>query len=398
MHAEQARSAAAFVDSVGVNVHLSYHDGPYGDAARTARLLHELHVRHVRDGVAKGQTDVCEAARSIGAAGARFTFITQAALMPDDLVAWAACAGPAIEAYEGINEYDIMHPSADLDWPATVRDAQRHLYAAVKKRPELSAVAVVAPSFTSEDAFRAVGDLTAYSDYGTTHDYFAAHEPEIESGPTGAAVNMRQALSVTAGKPVEATETGYGSAGATEKHDVDETTQATYLPRLFLNQYATGIVRSFDYELIDEGGSPFGAYGLVRANGTKKPSFAALAGMLALLEEPASANRAPVRSLSYAVDAGGATVRRMLFAKRDGRRYLALWLPTRSYDAIFRRPEHPAPVAVAIRFSRPVRGATLYAYDAAARLRPTRLAAGSTLHLSVTDRVRFLELPAAATR
>src|SRR3954463_13189044 len=45
------RSAAAFTDSVGVVTHTVYYDTAYGNWPRIVDRLHELGVRHVRDGV-----------------------------------------------------------------------------------------------------------------------------------------------------------------------------------------------------------------------------------------------------------------------------------------------------------------------------------------------------------
>lgn len=398
MRTETAHPAAAFVDSVGVNIHLSYHDGPYGNEAAVVRALRNLHVRHIRDGVARGQDGVCRTARAIAASGARFTYITQADLTTADLVAWSRCNGQAIEAYEGLNEYDIMHPAGVSDWATAVQESQRRLYAAVKGTPELASLAVVAPSLTSEDAFRAVGDLSAFTDYGTVHDYFGGREPEYESRPIGAEANMREARSMSGTKPIQATETGFGTSNGMQKQDIDEATQATYLPRLFLNQYLSGIVRTFDYELIDEGGPPFGAYGLLHSDLTPKPAYTALANLLALFEEPHSdAPRAP-RSLQFAIDSPGASVRHALFAKRNGDLLLAVWQPASGYDTFFHRPTTVAPTDVTIRFAGVPRSLTAYRYDATGRMNGSALRPGSSLGISVTDRVSLIVVKPPVSR
>jgi len=127
-HVEQATSAERFVDSIGLNVHLSYHNTGYGNFSAVSTLLRGLGVRHLRDGVVLGQQDVCNEARALGDAGMRFTFITQANLNAQQLNEWASCVGHSIEAYEGPNEYDISHPQSDPNWTATVQNAQRALY------------------------------------------------------------------------------------------------------------------------------------------------------------------------------------------------------------------------------------------------------------------------------
>ena len=182
--------------------------------------------------------------------------------------------------------------------------------------------------------------------------------------------------------------------------NVDEATQATYLPRLFLHQYASGIVRTFDYELFDEGGPPFGAYGLVHADVSPKPAYTALANLLALFADSSSPSAgAPVRSLTFALDAPGAEVRHALFAKRDGEMILALWLPgKRVRYALASSEEHCSRRNVALRFPHAPRSLTSYQYDAAGRLHASSPAVAPTLRLSVTERVSLLVLEPSAPR
>src|ERR1700760_3076035 len=49
--ATTAISADAFVDSIGVNVHLHNADTPYGNFAAVREALQTLGVRHIRDGL-----------------------------------------------------------------------------------------------------------------------------------------------------------------------------------------------------------------------------------------------------------------------------------------------------------------------------------------------------------
>jgi hypothetical protein len=45
-----ARPAHAFVESVGVNIHVTYTDTPYAAHERVLQALRDTGVRHVRDG------------------------------------------------------------------------------------------------------------------------------------------------------------------------------------------------------------------------------------------------------------------------------------------------------------------------------------------------------------
>jgi len=390
---ESVRSAAQFVDSIGVNVHLSYWDTPYGKRfPEVAALLERSGIRHVRDGVVLGQQRVCDEARELAAHGIRFTFVTQPARTAADLRTWAACVGPAIEAYEAPNEYDISHPGSDAHWADTLRTFQKSLYAWVKETPALAKLPVIGPSLTSKAAFATVGDLSAYLDFGNMHDYFAGHEPGTPGWGAGGygsiAYNIDAAQAVSKAKPIAATETGYATGNA--PGNVPEAVEAAYVPRMFLDQFAAGVVRTDEYELIDEGGAPFGTNGLLDGNLQPKPAFTALASMIALLADdasPASLARVP---LELGGDAAG--IRHELFEKRDGRCYLAIWQEAPSVEP---KTQLPLPVAtrkVTLTLGEGWQAKRVFAYGDDDALAASTVPRAGALPVAVRDRVVFVEI------
>jgi hypothetical protein len=395
--AETARSAASFVDSIGVNTHFSYWDTPYGKRFdEVARLLERSGIRHVRDSVVLGQTRVCDEERTLAATGIRFDYITQPALRPADLTAWASCVGPAIESYEGPNEYDISHPQADGDWARTVRTFQRTLYGAVKGSAALRDLPVIGPSLTSKGAFDAVGDLSAYLDAGNVHDYFAGHEPETPGfGPGGygsIAYNLGIAAAVSRAKPVEATETGYGTAA--QPGNVSEAVQAAYVPRMFLDQFLAGIVRTDEYELVDEGGPPYSAMGLLASDLRPKPAFTALSAMIGLLHGDGSLGTLARVPLALAGDT--ANVRHALFETAPDRCYVALWQATASVEP---RLHVPLPVPerrVRVELGRPWTAGRVFTYDDAGRLAGVPARERASVPVALGERVVFVELARTA--
>jgi hypothetical protein len=394
LHTEQARTAQSFVDSIGINVHLSYRDGPYGKYAAITPLLRNLGVRHLRDGITAGQTDVCREDRELAAAGMKFTYITQPDPTAQGLSAWASCVGPAIEAYEGLNEYDIMHPAGDTNWATTVQNAQKALYSSVKHDPSLAHLGVVAPSLTSQQAYRAVGDLSEFIDSGNMHDYTAGHNPGTTGWGAGGygslAYNIGAAQLLDGNKPIQSTETGYATAPAT-RGGIDAATQAKYVPRLFLEHFNSGVARTYEYELVDEGGGTFGNFGLVYGSLAPKPSYAALSGLIALLRDGDGSDRARHGNLRYALDGDTSSVHHTLLAKRDGRLYLVLWVEAPSYDSNTLAPLTVRPRDLVLRVAAPLRSATIYRYDGDPYLHPAALDPHQP-RLSVSDQIIIVEL------
>ncbi|HTJ27023.1 MAG TPA: hypothetical protein VMA36_12770 [Candidatus Limnocylindria bacterium] len=397
LRTEQARGAQSFVDSIGVNIHLSYHDGPYGNFPAIESLLKNLGVRHVRDGVSSGQTDVCREDRALNAAGMRFTYITPAKPTPQILTDWANCVGPSIEAYEGLNEYDISHPASDADWAATDQIVQKTLYNSVKGTPALAHLTVVAPSLTSPQAYRSVGDLSSYVDAGNMHDYSAGHDPGTPgwgaNGYGSIPYNISAARIVDGNKPIEATETGF--ATEVTHTGLDDATQAKYVPRLFLEHFNAGVARTYEYELVDEGGPPFGHFGLVTGALTPKPAYTALASLISLLRDDGRGADAASGTLRYALGGDTAAVHHTLLAKRDGQLYLLLWVERMGFNSDTRARLSVRSQDVTLQLAGPVSSATLYRYDDDEHLRSTRLPTGPVLHLTVTDQVSVVELTPA---
>ncbi|GAC1597396.1 MAG: hypothetical protein NVS3B28_29270 [Candidatus Velthaea sp.] len=389
--AEFAKSAASFVDSIGINVHFSFWDTPYGKRFPeiSDRLL-KLGVRHVRDGVVLGQKAVCDEDRALAKHGLRFTYITQTHLSATDIATWASCVGPAIEAFEGPNEYDISHPDNEADWAQTLRTFQKRLYAAVKQNSALKHLTVVGPSVTSDDAARKVGDLSPYLDRGNMHDYFAGHEPETggwgDNGYGSIAFNLRVASAQSGGKPVEATETGYQTQPG--KDAVSEEVQAAYIPRMFMQQFASNVVRTHQYELLDEGGPPFAHFGLLRGDLTPKPAFEALRSLIATLSDTGHA--AP-SSLRYVLDGASPEVHHVLLEKSNGHFFLALWNGSSDVVPKIGLPLPGHSESVDVKLATGMRIVRVYRYDANHRLVARSVTARSS-KVTVDGRIALVEI------
>jgi hypothetical protein len=229
-------------------------------------------------------------------------------------------------------------------------------------------------------------------DRGNLHQYFAGRPPETNGWGDGGYGSLRYGIAhareVAGAKPIEVTESGYGTAARPEM--VPPPIAARYIPRMFFTQYNSGIERTYQYELFDEGGPPFDTFGLADAHGTPKPAFLALASIMQLLAA-AGAPSHPSPALQVDVNAGGAPIRHTLLAGRDGI-YLALWLDSPAIDPATLR-EQPVPSAQAtVSLGVPLASATRYASDAQGTLQPVRLAAATRITTTVSDAISILKL------
>lgn len=201
-----ASEADRFVDRIGVNIHLHYHDTIYGDFAKVKSALLELGVRHVRDGLVDSQwPPYYDRNRELAAAGIRCTFIT--GLPVERLAEVAGRVKDSLEAFEGPNEVNLNKWSVE-----GARNYQRQLWDAVKAGP-FAATPVVALSVTDFTWAEQLGDLGAWCDFGNAHPYPGGWCPENGNAWMRAdiASGLETARANCGAKPVIVTETGYNN-------------------------------------------------------------------------------------------------------------------------------------------------------------------------------------------
>jgi hypothetical protein len=322
-----------------VNTHLGYNRTPYGRHDLVEQKLTALGVRYVRDGLAPGRPDIYRALRRLEAGGIRANLIAG-----DPLERWGT--GPleeqlavvkqelrgAVVSLEGPNEYDNQGGEG---WLPVLSDYQRRLYHGVKSDPALAHLSVLGPSLVHRESQQQLGDISAWLDYGNLHPYPGGQAPDRDSHMGDQLA--RGALNAGS-KAIQATETGYHNALATESghRPTSEQVAGIYMPRLYLDYYRRGIARTFAYELIDvwpdsSGAEIFDHFGLLRNDMSEKPAYAALERLIGLLEDRGP-SFAP-ESLDYRLEDAPPTLRRLLFQKRDGSFYLALWNAVSVWDA-----------------------------------------------------------------
>ena len=405
LHTEQASSAAAFVDSVGVQTHLSYGDTPYSNWPRVLAALQTLGVHHIRDGL-PGEPDLLKHHRDLGAIGIGCTcgFGVDRPLTPDSIVQNAHLATD-VEALEAANECDsgtncggggergVAHVKAFLP---ILTEAGRRLK-----------VPVIGPSFIRAEGYTAAGNLVPAIDENNLHIYFGGRYPGTPGWGGGNAQGHRygsiawwldQANGNTPGLPSVITETGY-VAFPVPHHDghIPESVEAAYIPRVLLLAWNQGIRHTFLYELLDE--FPDTGYGLLHHDLTEKPAFTAVKNLLNLLKD--AHPLASPGQRNYALTPGDAgsspTPMHHLQQKRAGSFYLNLWPEQSGYDAEHNIPTPVPPQQVQLALDRNTHLTGISTLDSKGTLQtnPSNGAGPSTL--TITDYPTILHIVPNAT-
>ncbi|MDQ3586771.1 MAG: hypothetical protein M3375_00225 [Actinomycetota bacterium] len=344
---EDAQTARAFTESVGVNTHIGYDDSAYGQSWPMVRdRLVELGVRHIRDASHRDGTrlsDVVPRYNELAGLGIRGNLLAGDPLRRygsgtiDQHLSWVKrnVAG-FTESLEGPNEYD--YPAVDSDWAANLRAYQCEWARQVRADPDLSAKPVIGPSSRSGKGFdSALGDLTACLDRGNLHPYPGDHSPN-RTNFGDLSISTTDARSTSGNKPVWATESGYHNAvkcSGCGHLPVSETAAGAYLPRMFMENFRRGIPRTYSYELIDgwpdpEKDEPERNFGLLRNDGSRKPGFVAIRNLLSILADTGAASG----RLSYSLRCTSCPValRHVLLRKSTGAYYLVVWPESSIWD------------------------------------------------------------------
>ena len=103
---------------------------------------------------------------------------------------------------------------------------------------------IIAPSFVYTQSYAEVGLLPCTG--GNIHSYPGGGIPD-----GGLDANCAPVPYVAGTNSIWATETGYYTMNDGVQ-GIDFTAQAKYMPRLFLEYFRRGIVRTYSYELLDE--------------------------------------------------------------------------------------------------------------------------------------------------
>jgi hypothetical protein len=365
---EPARAADGFVDAIGLRVNMNYLDTPYANRTQTLTWMGALGSRHVIDLVDPTRTEIIDTFTRMKSLGMRGTLALDG---DEDVPAISRAYGDVIETFK-INRGPTWRDPLPI---AEMRLAAAAVAAAVRALPAPRPM-LIGPDVDDQD-IAALGDLGPFVDYGVFH---APLGPEPPAGITLHPEHPRldQALAdrkaLFGSKPFISIGIGYDTSGSVT--GVSEAVQTKYVARLLLENFRRGVVRTYLFGLYDFlADSNIGWYrmGLIRLDGTPKPSFTVVQNLIALLKDP-DRRRAP-GGLPLVIDAPGATaampVRHLLLQKEDGGFYLALWLGMASGDADVNLP-------VSVRVGVPLKEVTAFSL---------RGSGGGTALVPVGDRV-----------
>ena len=392
---EQAKSADAFVDSIGINTHYGNSIYVGGNAYANPVIdtkLGDLGIRHLRDhswnDEALAKIDSLNTTYGIKAN----LILGETTRSPADLVNLLK-AHPGYEGIEGLNEPDFNTRSYGgfTDNPSThdfsaTKAFQNDMYAAVKADPQTASRTIVSPAMGN--SANSVYLLGSSFDVEAMHSYPTAHSPTFNLDTK---ISQTHQMSASGSPhPIMSTETGYYNRPA-DGGQVSENAMMKYTPLLYAEYFNRGIARTYGYELADQGPDATQReqnFGLVRYDMTVKPAYTAMKNLIDLVEEPGASS--PPGTLNYTMSAAS-TVHHTLLAKTDGTMYLLLWNEVASWSLANAQDINNADQLVTLTLSDAFAEARTYlpgvsASPTATYLNPT------TLNLSVPDQVLVLEL------
>jgi hypothetical protein len=356
----QAISATDFVNSIGVNVHLSWQNTVYGDQAAVTKALSFLGVHQLRDGPpSSGGT--LPFYQQLAGQGYKFTILVdannfgQSGNFSQDLGNIGALekANPgsvaAIEGFNEINLWPVSYQGSDTKSNLGLgRPIQELLYSQVKGDAALHNVTVLALTVGGIDGSTAaqIGDLSSSSDYANWHVYFSDGVEPAANLKLGIADAHR----LNPNKPVWITETGYhNNVNEPGWGGVDKTVQAKLTLNLLMDTAALGVPKTFLYELVNDGTgsatSTEGSFGLFENDWTPKAAATGIHNLTAILADPGGS--AP-GTLNYTISGMPSNGNSLLLAKAGGIYDLVLWPEPAIWDpnAKAAKPAPPVPVTI----------------------------------------------------
>jgi hypothetical protein len=388
---ETAVSADTFADSVGVTVHLHYHDTAYGNFAPLESSLKKLGIRHLRDALIDTTwTPFYERLNELGRSGIKTTFVTSANQTEMLLTSFPHRVLDSFEGYEAPNEYDLSH---DPDWAATLNAFLAKLHSTVKSDPELAKFPIVGPSLTQQQSFPKVAASAEFFDEANLHNYPGGRNPGTSgwgnNGYGSIEWNLDLAKRAWPGKPVITTEIGYLN-NVSKPNGVPEEVSGKYLPRLVFEQWLHGIHRTYLYELVDLGGKfADNTFGLMHSDFSPKVGGAAIGSLLHLLADPGPAFHPG--DLDFEMSGNLANAHHLLLEKRNGTFYLAIWIEALAYDVdahkLLTVPEQRIAVRTKGRMKMKV-----HRLDEAGQMQSSELGTGLEQSFAISDRLTIVEI------
>ena len=394
---EPAKSADAFVESIGINTHYgnSIFTGgnAYADPQVDAKLAN-LGIRHIRDHSYNNEA-LAKIDGLYNNFGIKTTLILgETTRSPADLVNLLK-AHPGYEGIEGLNEPDFNARSygAFTDNPGTnnysaTRAYQNDMYAAIKGDPLTMNRTVLSPAMGNSNNSQYLLPMTSF-DVAAMHHYSDGREPSF-----GTDTSILQMAALRGAKPLMATETGYFNQPAAQTGSIPENVAAKYMLRTFGEYFNRGVQRTYLYEFADQGFDTTQReqnFGFVRFNMTEKPAYTATKNLVELVEEP-GANFTP-GSLDYAITSSGDTtfLQHTLLQKSTGKYYLMLWNDRPGYNRFSEAEITVAPLPITLSLTTDIALASLYTPNDSASATANYLNPDA-LNLNVLDKVLVVEL------
>jgi hypothetical protein len=342
---ELVRPADEFANSVGVCVHLG--GEPYKSRfAQFRELIGAIGIRHLRATVSLS-ANFASWHELYAELGIRSNLLVSPTTNTvQQMMAYLDAVGPgSVSAIEGPNEVNtnwfIAQPASRGDWSGTVVAYQRDVYRTLRLRYSATTLPVVSPTLLDWKPrdVALIRDAAEFCDIVALHSYVQhAQEPETQENYAALSWyvrNFRDGFKPDA--PMMVTETGYTNMTSPGGSGVSELAASVYLPRLLLNNFGAGVLRTFLYEFMDGGVDPANHehhYGMIHFDGTPKPAYDAVSTLMKALSDRGEAmvSRPRDRPIRLSFPDAPANLRRQAFSRRDGNVVVALWRPMRVWD------------------------------------------------------------------
>lgn len=330
-----ATSTAAFVDSIGVNTHISFDNSPYANIDKVSTALGYLGILNIRDNLSTSTVGSNNFA-VLAAQGYKFDLVASpskdstldVSKLITALDSYANQYAGSIAAIEGPNEVNIWKISYNgVISIASAAEIQKQIFTAVNADNLLKDIPVYNVSIGSTDTsqFQQLGNLSGYTDYANEHAYVMSTTP-ISNGLD---YLLSFAQISAPGKPTVITEAGYNTLTSYWYDGVNEAVQAKYTLNTLMDAYQKGVSQTYLYELLDEPNlgtnNKESYFGLFHADGSPKPVATAIHNLTQILKDGGQNATSASGSLTYALSGAPTTSHDMVFAKSNGSMDLVLW-------------------------------------------------------------------------